>query len=69
MDKFLHIQTAAIGISGMTEIYDVIYDKNITSFDEFLYLEQVAFLTAKYAKWKIFKAFPSSVGSLMFCKN
>lgn len=66
-NTFLHIQGPVV--PGMTEIYDVIYDKNVISFDEFIYLEHVAMLAAIYSKWKIFKSFPTKLGPLMFCKN
>lgn len=57
-------------LPGMTEVFRVYYDKNMVSFDEFLYLEHLAIVTAALAQWKIFKAFPSeSLGPLMVCKN
>ena len=54
----------------MTEVFRIYYDKHSTCFDEILYLEHVAILAAILAKWKIFKALPStSLGPLMVCKN
>lgn len=58
------------GVKGMTEIFRIYYDKNCISFDEFLYLEYLVILTATLAKWKIFKALPTTeLGPLMICKN
>jgi hypothetical protein len=57
-------------LTGMTEIFTVIYDRNETTFDEFLYMEYIAIGTAAMLKWKIFKALPTqSIGPLMVCKN
>jgi hypothetical protein len=56
-------------LTGMTEIFSVIYDRNLVSFDEFLYLERIALTTAAMLKWKIFKALPTQIGPLMICKN
>jgi len=56
-------------LPGMTEIFRVYYDRNLVSFDEFLYLEHVAICTVAMLQWKIFKAFPTQLGPLMICKN
>lgn len=56
-------------LSGMKEIFTVVYDSNIVSFDEFLYLEMVAISTASMLRWKLFKAIPTQIGPLMVCKN
>jgi hypothetical protein len=56
-------------LPGMTEVFRVYYDKNMVSFDEFLYLEHVAICTAAMLRWKIFTAFPTQIGPLMICKN
>ncbi len=57
-------------LTGMTEVFTVIYDRNMVSFDEFLYIEHIAIATAAMLKWKIFTAFPTrELGPLMICKN
>lgn len=57
-------------LQGMTEILTVIYDPNMVSFDEFLYMEHIAISAAMMLKWKLFTALPTqSLGPLMVCKN
>jgi hypothetical protein len=57
-------------LTGMTEIFTVVYDRNVSTFDEFLYFERIALSTAAMLKWKIFKALPTpQIGPLMICKN
>lgn len=56
-------------LSGMSEVFSVIYDRNLVSFDEFLYMEHIAIATAAMLKWKIFMAVPTPIGPLMVCKN
>jgi hypothetical protein len=53
-----------------TEVFRVYYDKNSTSFDEFLIIEHYAISQAAKEKWKIFKAYPSVfIDPYMVCKN
>jgi hypothetical protein len=57
-------------LTGMTEVFTIIYDRNLVSFDEFLFLENIAIGTAVMLKWKVFTAFPvKELGPLMVCKN
>ena len=56
-------------IPGLTEFYRVCYDPHYCSFEEFIYIEQLNQLTAFRNNWKIFKALPTLIGPLMFCKN
>jgi len=57
-------------ITGMTNIFTVVYDRSMVSFDEFLYMEYIAIATATMLKWKLFKALPTNqLGPLMVCKN
>jgi len=56
-------------LSGMTNIFTVVYDRNLISFPEFLYIEHIAIATAAMLKWKIFTAIPTQLGPLMVCKN
>lgn len=57
-------------LPGMTEVFRVYYNKNLVSFDEFLYIEHIAIYTAAMLRWKIFTAMPTpQMGSLMVCKN
>jgi hypothetical protein len=67
-DQFKHTEHKKL--PGMTEVFRVYYDRNRISFDEFLYLEHLAILTAAKAQWKIFQAVPvHEIGPLMVCKN
>jgi hypothetical protein len=66
-DQFTYNEKSKI--PGMTEIFRIYYDSGMISFDEFLYLEHIAIATAAMLKWKIFKAFPTQIGTLMICKN
>ena len=57
-------------LQGMTEIFTIYFDRNLVTFDEFLYLEHVAICTAAMLKWKIFTALPTpQIGPLMIYKN
>jgi len=53
-----------------TEVFRVYYDKNSTSFNEFLIIEHFSIVEAARNKWKIFHAFPSYfIDPYMICKN
>ena len=53
-----------------SEVFRVYYDKNRTTFDEFLITEHLAISRAAEMKWLIFKAFPSKfIEAYMICKN
>lgn len=53
-----------------TEVFRVYYDKNFTTFDEFLLIEHLSLIHAAQRKWKIFHAFPSIfIDPFMICKN
>jgi hypothetical protein len=56
-------------IPGMTEFYRVCYDPYRCSFNQFILLERMAQVEAMNNNWKIFKALPTQIGPLMFCKN
>jgi len=68
-DSALYISRPKLD-GNKTEVYRIYYDKNITSFDEFLLIEHFALVKASQKKWKIFHAFPSlELGAFMVCKN
>lgn len=53
-----------------TEVFRVYYDKNSTTFDEFLLMEHFSLIHAAQKKWKIFHAFPSIfMDPYIICKN
>ena len=56
--------------TGESEIFRIYYDKNSTSFNEILIIEQVSLYEAHKEEWKILKAFGTSyIQFFLVCKN
>jgi hypothetical protein len=56
--------------SGEVELFRIYYDKNNTTFDEMLIIEQISVFDAFKKNWKILKAFDSVyIYPFLVCKN
>lgn len=53
-----------------SEVFRVYYDRNTTSFNEFLLMENFSLIPAAKMGWRIFKAYPSFfIDPYLICKN